>query len=731
MPKAPKLVYATVDEVLSLRTEVLNLINETQEQSNSNVRASEGRLQTAVDALREHVKLLVEKATMERDLKEMKRVNELSVNAALERLQVTKTELETQITEAKDLTQSGISRLDSDLRQEVGKTVKDLTEVIDEELQALKKKVGDDIVACSNTALAGLTKLQEATDSLGIELRESAVRGAWRVSEQADQALKEAVAKQAASDEERDRLAQATREAIVARLDQHDMSFRKTYVDVDAKVQEGIRRIEDFKKELCGMNDDHKDRIDRGFAMLKDAVDDVDNINTRRVDWVINGISRHLKQREAAPDDLRHISLFSPKFNMAGCNGLTLEFQYLVPTSPPSPGEEVGDVAVFLWAPKGLTLHYRLYVGNKYQTLEKTFNGRLPYGTQRLCFVHDQIDRSEDSLKVSVEILETHRQVEHVIESTVELERPVGLCLDDVPASECSVRFHRHVDHRIFDRVKHEIELMRSRLVRKVEWRLEQASQMRQCFKQGEPVCSPQFMAAGLERLQLMFYPSGYSGANEGYCSLFVHGPAGAFLKCSLHLGSQTRDASHTFDEDGAFGRTNFCRYEAVVDDGTDTVLVAIHILEAHQDVVTDQTHLTASSCDIAKNFKSTMKLRSSPGKESGMEVFQTLPSIWSRAFEKSITQPPDGMHSFDEMKVKAKSQRLGTSQSQGTLVRFSPSTTGTSMRDLESPLSPVKSMRRLDSQLTFGSLSSTGFNRRRPQLGEKSTGVLLRQALT
>lgn len=62
---------------------------------------------------------------------------------------------------------------------------------------------------------------------------------------------------------------------------------------------------------------------------------------------------------------------------------------------PPVDGQEVGDCAVYLWATKGSRMVFKLGIGSKWQLLEKRFNGRVPYGTTRLCFFVDQINREE------------------------------------------------------------------------------------------------------------------------------------------------------------------------------------------------------------------------------------------------------------------------------------------------------------------------------------------------
>ena len=55
---------------------------------------------------------------------------------------------------------------------------------------------------------------------------------------------------------------------------------------------------------------------------------------------------------------------------------------------------------------------------------------------------------------------------------------------------------------RLYDQVKQQIDIMQSRMVRKIEWRVESASLLRKCFPPNECLCSTTFSAAGIEGMQ-------------------------------------------------------------------------------------------------------------------------------------------------------------------------------------------------------------------------------------
>jgi hypothetical protein len=389
-----------------------------------------------------------------------------------------------------------------------------------------------------------------------------------------------------------------------------------------------------------------------------------------------------------------HTSWFSPKFDAAGAYGMQLELQLFRNSDPPVDGEDAGDVAIHLWACKGMQLAYKLSCGSKSVVLSKTFNGRVPYGTKRFCFVRDEINRADDTLKVSVEFLEAIREIEHVIkpppEPIVDPNAPPKT-LEELQleqqkkdkALEGSMFFMRTINNRLYDQVKQQVHILQSRMVRKVEWRVENASLLRQCFPPDECICSTAFAAAGVDGMQFIFYPSGYKASTEGYCSLFLFGPAGATLKCWLSAGGQKRDASNTFNEPGAFGRTNFARFESCVNEAEDSILIALEIEDAQQDLVAhvkhpavqpgDQRTLQQIEGSSDKAIESVVKLTKRPGqrafgKDADLVELRVLPSLWTAKQLGTTNPPPEGMRNMDDIKVHARNNtRQGGNLSAGS----------------------------------------------------------------
>jgi len=170
--------------------------------------------------------------------------------------------------------------------------------------------------------------------------------------------------------------------------------------------------------------------------------------------------------------------------------------------------------------------------------------------------------------------------------------------------------------------------------------------------------------------MQLIFYPSGYGGCTEGFCSLFLFGPAGTTLRASLWAGSQRRDVSHYFEEPGAFGRTNFCRFDSAIDAEEDTVRIALEVDEAHQDIQANVAHPVVQpgdrrtqaqiGGDLPHKVDSVVKLKRVPGKAAqGMADQRVLPSLW-QAKSLSSDPMPEGMHSFEELRPRGGRPRAG-----------------------------------------------------------------------
>jgi len=497
----------------------------------------------------------------------------------------------------------------------------------------------------------------------------------------ATQALSEVVTAQSEVDNLQDEKSQRAQGEIYVKIGIIEEKLNTAMETLDRETKEVHALHVAEYSDFLGSTNQHFAILDDDAKALRNAMSEVENVTTRKVDWVIKDVSQRLRPLTPSRSML-HTSWFSPKFDAAGAHGLQLELQLFRSSDPPVDGEDAGDVAVHLWACKGMQCSYKLSCGKKTApAIEKTFNGRVPYGTKRFWFLAQEINKEDDTLTISVEIQEAIREVEHVIKPPpLPIEDPDGppKSLEQIhleaeiqeKALEGSIFFQRWTNNRLYDQVKQQIDIMQSRMVRKIEWRVESASLLRKCFPPNECLCSTTFSAAGIEGMQFVFYPGGYKNCTEGFCSLFLYGPAGATLKCWLSAGNQKREASHSFDEPGAFGRTNFSRYESVVDESDDSILIVLEIEDAQQDWTALMKHPCLQPGDPRnikqidgssdKPIESVVKLTKKPGtrasgKDANLIELKVLPSLWTAKQLGQTSSAPDGMQNFDDIRARAK----------------------------------------------------------------------------
>jgi hypothetical protein len=405
---------------------------------------------------------------------------------------------------------------------------------------------------------------------------------------------------------------------------QNKLSLRMD--EVERQEKENRKISEDFRwafdeklrNEIAEVRLDADNRIkaiEMETKRMHTVVEEVENIPTRRVDWVIKNATSRLQPSSTATK-----RWLSPKFGAAGAHDLQVEIR----VNPPQENRPaVSDCSVFLWASEpGLRLVCKLSIGSTSEQYEHSFDGVSPCGSQHFpCLLQEHINNSDDTLRVQVELLEAIRQVRHLprailsTEASVDVGRKTGIELSDG-----ALVYHRHLCHRTLELVQSQVDRMNSRMVRKIEWRLENASQLRRYFAEGESLCSTKFEAAGLGNLQLVFYPTGYIGAKDGHCSLFLYCPGGTALHCWLLAGKQRREARHAFEESTFFGRTNFCRFESCVELSDDSILLEVEIDEAQPSITEWMWHQPPSSHSLGRGPASrpASRLASTPASVVG-----------------------------------------------------------------------------------------------------------------
>lgn len=134
---------------------------------------------------------------------------------------------------------------------------------------------------------------------------------------------------------------------------------------------------------------------------------------------------------------------------------------------------------------------------------------------------------------------------------------------------------------------------------RRVTWTIEHFVESE--YEKGMPVWSPRFRVAGMDGVQLEFYPKGREKtAFEGFCSLFLWCPSGSKITYQLWVGSYAR-APDTDEYEGmraGHGHSNFCPLEPEVDKENGSITIGVDVLDVQREVCKSGLRLVTRSLD-------------------------------------------------------------------------------------------------------------------------------------
>lgn len=646
MPKNAKAINVTLEELETTRDELrkeiqavvssigdlTNTVKKNQQSLHSEAEGVQKNVDKANASCAAAVESAIDRAKA--DLSEFREETTAMGVRANEKLARTSADLESKACEG-----------DAAIRTALSQELESVCTLFDQELKTVRAAL-EELIA---------KRAQEAEDSL-IPVRKEAVCAVDELRSETKSHLEDLAAKVAADiaavvasiteeDAKRDDRMRQWDKDLAERIEQTNASLKaatETLTDMqheaDRQAHEHLSKVQQEANESLGrLNKDIRDGMDD----VRATISDVENMPTKKVEWVIKDANKHIKAPEPTADEMEpYSSWFSPRFDAAGARGLQLELRvygYVDHTNT----EDKGDCAVFLRAAKGTNIAFRLSIGPHSQVFERKFHGADDkHGTSRLCFFRDHIILKSDTLVVGVEVLESIC----CLDKSGGQGKPVDGMEQEESNIDCSLKLYRHINNRVLSQVKGQVEHFKSLCVRKVEWRLEEASSMRRCYPKGAPIASKEFDAAGVAGLQLIFYPGGHDTATEGFCSLFMQAPFGATLRCHLHAGRERRELVHTWDKPGQFGRTNFCRFDSCVDEEQDVVLLTCEIEDAHQDLIARLGHLPPANsglrsleecppteCNGSVETGSALKLQSSSRNlPRELEEVKVLPSLWA-----------------------------------------------------------------------------------------------------
>jgi len=378
----------------------------------------------------------------------------------------------------------------------------------------------------------------------------------------------------------------------------------------DVQLVQVARRLEDqlnkeqvrAEGELAAFRNDAERRVDKlemDSGTLQENMIEALNQSTNKIDWMLPSAVQRLRSSTTR-------NCFSPKFGAGGEKGLQLELKQLDLQSETlremaiDDGYESGDCVINVWANKGVKLIFRLHLGGvSTLPIEHEFNGWEPYRSKRIWFLDDQIKQEDGSLQLAIEVLESSRSLAGASSRPSSASAAAAAsALGEGMHQDGTLVLNRVVNNRMKEVLHSSLNFMRSHMLRRVEWKIQHASSMRACYTEGKCICSEPFVAAGIDGVQLVFYPSGYTGVRSGYCSLFLTRPqneltgAAAIIGASNHLnaflriGKQRWEALPAAELSQFCGRLNFCRFDNCLDSADDTLTLVLEVQEAPQDVL-------------------------------------------------------------------------------------------------------------------------------------------------
>lgn len=117
---------------------------------------------------------------------------------------------------------------------------------------------------------------------------------------------------------------------------------------------------------------------------------------------------------------------------------------------------------------------------------------------------------------------------------------------------------------------------------RKVEWTIPDFASKERELQKGESIWSPKFRAAGMDGIQLEFFPKGREKTTyEGFCSLFLWCPSGARIRYQLKVGDFARSPDEDlYDGRIGHGHSNFCPVAPQVDRAGDCIRLGVEFLD-------------------------------------------------------------------------------------------------------------------------------------------------------
>ncbi|CAE6936620.1 REL2 [Symbiodinium sp. CCMP2592] len=212
-----------------------------------------------------------------------------------------------------------MSQVDTDVRQALADELAALCERIDKEFTAARTDMTNFTEAKSQEGKSNLDNQRKDLDDAMSAAAQEVDKKLGDMKALVDKTLQDDNDAKQRDQKDRDERTNRSESEIwlkIQRLDELLQELKET----STEATEGLRHssnksLTDFKDEATG----RLDGLDEENTRIRSAILEVENLATRRVDWVIKDASKRLRPNSASKASL-HTSWFSPKFDMAGAS---------------------------------------------------------------------------------------------------------------------------------------------------------------------------------------------------------------------------------------------------------------------------------------------------------------------------------------------------------------------------------------------------------------------------
>jgi len=434
-------------------------------------------------------------------------------------------------------------------------------------------------------------------------------------------------------------------EECCARIEQSKVVMQKADMDLASACEAQFSKLEEVLRQeqqdgISGV----KDRADELFNAMSERMQPkldsiahmawmLDNMYTRTVTWQIRGFRHKLAELLEGKERVLH----SPPFSVCAQPEMALDM-LAAPEEEPMldngdfipPLPVAGSCSIRLWAFPGCHMKWRITLGEGSAAVSRRFEntfeagevmdsmGRASFQMKNLCQLDTIWVRKPNTVNVTFELLELHHAETIGVPAPLEIEEEFSV--GAVAPEEADQDKDTHPDRQAADtalertlddstsvdgiftsraltsdflmqeKMQSQLQVLKNRLVRRVEWVVQGCSLLLERMKVGEMVESPIFSAAGVDKMQLQFYPRGCEVGDKTSehgqaCALFLRGPYRTTIRGVLSVGTNTRPFEQRFQHRGEVGgRAKFCSLGGQVD-MQDTVTLSLELEDVEVDL--------------------------------------------------------------------------------------------------------------------------------------------------